>query len=102
MQSRFFARSSFAALFVVPRAAGLHAQQLVTADDYAHAAKFLSGNANRLISGMVRPAWIGDSNQFWYLKTQSIDGGSDRTKFILVDAATGAEQPAFDHDKLAA
>ena len=101
MQSRFIARPSVAALIVLCCAASLRAQQAVTADDYAHAAKFLTGSANRLIFGMVRPAWIGDSNQFWYLKTQPSDGGPDRTQFMLVDASTGAEQPAFDHAKLA-
>jgi hypothetical protein len=102
MQLRPAALLPFSALFALSCAASLHAQQPVTADDYAHAAKFLSGNANRLVSGMVRPAWIGDTNQFWYLKTQPSEAGSDRTQFVLVDAATGAEQPAFDHAKLAA
>jgi dipeptidyl-peptidase 4 len=102
MQLRFSAAPRLAALLLLSCTAGLFAQQPVTADDYAHAAKFLPGNANRLLSGFVRPAWIGDSDQFWYRKTTPGEGGHDRSQFMLVDAASGAEQPAFDHAKLAA
>jgi dipeptidyl aminopeptidase/acylaminoacyl peptidase len=77
-------------------AASLSAQQSVTADDYAHAVKFLGPNVNRLVTGTVRPFWIEGTEQFWYRKATA--GGLD---FVVVDAATGAEQPAFDHAKLA-
>ncbi|HEY6447113.1 MAG TPA: DPP IV N-terminal domain-containing protein [Acidobacteriaceae bacterium] len=74
------------------------AQQPVTAADYTRAAQFLPPNVDRLVSGIVRPFWIGSTNQFWYRKT-----AADRSvEFILVDAATGSQQPAFDHAKLAA
>ncbi len=43
------------------------------------------------------PTWIGESNRFWYRRTVA-----DGHEFILVDAETGARQPAFDHAKLAA
>jgi len=73
------------------------AQQPVTADDYAHAAKFLAPSVDPLVSGDVHPTWIGDTSQLWFRKTSG-----DATEFTLADAATGAEQPAFDHAKMAA
>jgi len=44
-----------------------------------------------------RPSWIGDTSRFWYRKT--VEGGHG---FILVDAETRAQGPAFDHERLAA
>ncbi len=41
--------------------------------------------------------WIDSTSRFWYRK--SVSGG---TEFELVDAATLAKRPAFDHEKLAA
>jgi dipeptidyl aminopeptidase/acylaminoacyl peptidase len=41
--------------------------------------------------------WIGSSSRFWYRRT--VEGGSE---FMLVDAATMAKRPAFDHARLAA
>lgn len=75
----------------------LGAQQSVTASDYARAEKFLPTNAERLVTGTVHPFWIADSEQFWFRKTTP-----DSAEFVLVNAATGAQQPAFDHAKLAA
>jgi len=43
-----------------------------------------------------KPTWLG-GNRFWYRK--SVPGGH---AFVMVDAATGAKSPAFDHEKLAA
>ena len=47
-------------------------------------------------SPLVRPAWIRDTETFWYGNRR--DG---RTEFVLVDAAAGTKAPAFDHDRLA-
>ncbi|MGC2637488.1 MAG: DPP IV N-terminal domain-containing protein, partial [Acidobacteriaceae bacterium] len=77
------------------------AQQPVTAADYSRAAQFLPPNVDRLVSGIVRPFWIGTTDQFWYRKTTPGAGGNS-IEFVLVDAATGSQQPAFDHAKLAA
>ena len=41
--------------------------------------------------------WIDSSDRFWYRRT--VEGGSE---FIVVDAATQAKKPAFDHGRLAA
>ena len=42
-------------------------------------------------------SWIASTSRFWYRKT--VPGGHE---FELVDAATLARRPAFDHEKLAA
>jgi len=76
-------------------------QQPVTDSDYAHAAQFLGPNVDRLVSGPVRPAWVGDTSQLWYRKVTAGASGPS-VEFMLADAATGSQQPAFDHAKMAA
>src|ERR1700723_3004851 len=93
------ARRSAVLLFLSLTGVSLCAQQSVTADDYARAEKLLPGNVDRLVSGTVKAFWIGNSDRFWYRKTQLGQAGS---AFVVVNAATGAEEPAFDHAKLAA
>ena len=46
----------------------------------------------------VAARWFGDNTRFWY-RNDLADGAME---FILVDAAKGLQQPAFDHAKLAA
>src|SRR5262245_22173621 len=41
--------------------------------------------------------WFGDNTRFWY-RNDLADGARE---FVLVDAAKGLRQPAFDHAKLA-
>jgi dipeptidyl-peptidase 4 len=73
------------------------AQAALTVADYAHAEKFMGYNVNPLVDhGSLRPHWLAD-DRLWY--RDSTAGGS---QFIVVDAATGARTPAFDHSKLAA
>jgi len=43
-----------------------------------------------------RVNWIDSTSRFWYRK--SVKGGNE---FVVVDAATLAKRPAFDHEKLA-
>ena len=43
------------------------------------------------------PTWIDGTDRFWYRR--SVAGGNE---FVVVDAATGQKQPAFDHAGLAA
>ena len=90
-------RRAFVLAFFSISCAGLFAQQPVTTADYEHAEKFLAGYVDRLVAGPGRPTWIGDSDQLWYRKTTD-----DGVEFVLANAATGSEQPAFDHVKLAA
>ena len=70
--------------------------QVLTAADYAHAETFLRGPTGRLVhDGVVRPNWLPDES-FWYRVTRA-----EGTEFVLVDPASGASAPAFDHERLA-
>lgn len=82
-------------------AASLLAQQPVTASEYAHAAQFLAPNVNRLVSGVIRPVWIGDTSHFWFRKVTAT-GSGQTVEFVLADATTGSEEPVFDQEKAAA
>jgi dipeptidyl aminopeptidase/acylaminoacyl peptidase len=70
--------------------------QVLTADDYSRAEKFLAYNTNPLVlhSG-VRPVWLSD-DRFWY--RVATEKGNE---FILVDTSKGTRAPAFDQMKLA-
>ena len=69
-----------------------------SAEDYAAAARLHEANTLALIRNAdINPNWLGDTGRFWYQK--QIAGGS---QFVLVDAATGRSQPAFDHAAVAA
>ena len=71
-------------------------QRTYTATDYQRAEKFMGYNTNPLVlrSG-VRPSWLNDETFFYRVTTAN--GG----EFILVDAAKGTKEPAFDQVKLA-
>ncbi|MEX0891695.1 MAG: S9 family peptidase, partial [Gemmatimonadota bacterium] len=78
-----------------------HAQQpwapdRLTAEDYARAERFLSGAVGGLVTrDAVRPVWV-DGERFWYRNTLAVGA-----EFVLVDAARGTREPAFDHTRLA-
>lgn len=75
--------------------AGAHAADLRAA--YVRAEKLLPQNAEkRVLNAAVVPHWIGPSDEFWY--DREVRGGHE---FVLVDAATGARKPAFDHAAVA-
>src|SRR5260221_521257 len=82
---------------VVLLAPAAFAQQRFTSADYAQAEKFMTYNTTPLVlrSG-VRPTWI-ENDRFWYRVTTA-----EGSEFILIDPATAARRPAFDHAKLAA
>jgi dipeptidyl aminopeptidase/acylaminoacyl peptidase len=68
-----------------------------TVDDYQRAMT-LREKYQPLALGVVDQVnWIASSDRFWYRR--SVEGGNE---FIVVDAATRAKTPAFDHAKLAA
>ena len=71
-------------------------QSKLTPADYQHAEKFLAYNTTPLDFHRVRATWL-TGDRFWYR-----DAGPDGIQFVIVDAATGARQPAFDHGKIAA
>ena len=72
---------------------------LINANDYARAERWTISFSQDRIPGvknlLVIPRWVGD-DEFWYLREAP---GSQ--EFVLVDAATGTKQPAFDHRAIA-
>ena len=62
-------------------------------EDYARAQKFLNEEIKKLAyDGQVDAHWLNGTSQFWYLKD-----ALDSKEFLIVDAATGSKNPAFDH-----
>ena len=79
-----------------PVAAQQQEKQILTAEDYARAEKFLRQHTDPLVFGAnVRPNWI-DEGLFWY--RNDIPEGYE---FVLVDAEKKQRDRAFDHEKLA-
>src|SRR4051812_25833666 len=71
----------------------------VTKDDYERAERFLWWNENSyVVNGSIEQHWIGSENRFWYLRKNESRG----KEFVVVDAASGRTEPAFDHEKIAA
>src|SRR5207244_10163591 len=69
-----------------------------TAADYARAEGLRARVEGLVIDAADAPSWVDDGgSQLVYRK--SVRGGY---AFVLVDAATLAKRPAFDHDRLAA
>jgi len=73
----------------------LHAQ--VTRADYERAFGLQKQYDSLVVNLPEAPVWQESSDRFVYRKT--VEGGHE---FMMVDAATLAKQPAFDHAKLAA
>jgi dipeptidyl-peptidase-4 len=76
------------------------AQSNGTRADYARAERFLGANAQELVTNdAIQPRWIAGAQgeQFWF-RNRTQRG----YEFVIVDAATGARRPAFDHARLAA
>ena len=68
-----------------------------TKADYERAIKLRERFQGLAVNIMETPAWIEKTSRFWYRK--SVKGGYE---FVLVDAASPAKRPAFDHARLAA
>jgi dipeptidyl-peptidase 4 len=67
-------------------------------EDYARAQRFLAEDIKKLaFDGQVDAHWLTGTSQFWYLKD-----ALDSKEFLIVDAASGSKNPAFDHQRLAA
>jgi dipeptidyl-peptidase-4 len=74
----------------------------VTDDDlarrYADAEALLPHNLKKLVlHGQVQPSWIAGTETFWYR-----DRKESGVRFMLVDAETRTQRPAFDHEQMAA
>jgi dipeptidyl aminopeptidase/acylaminoacyl peptidase len=92
----FFVASAGIAVTAAQVAAQQPSTAVVTAADYQRAEKFLTYNTAPLVFHRVRATWL-PGDRFWYR-----DVGPDGIEFVLVDAAHGTRQPAFDHAKVAA
>jgi dipeptidyl aminopeptidase/acylaminoacyl peptidase len=68
-----------------------------TRADYERANKLRETTANRVFKQSVKPQWLPGNTRFWY--RNDLPGGA--REFILVDAAKGGRQMAFDHARLA-
>ncbi len=85
----------FAILLAVPAFAQTAPHPFTTAD-YSHAEEFMGYKTTPLVYGAVaRPTWI-EGDRFYYRTTTAAG-----TQFVMVNAATEAKSPAFDHAKLA-
>ena len=65
--------------------------------DYDRAFSLRQRTADLVYRAEIKPHWLADCHRFWY----RVQTGPQTREFILVDAETGARQPAFDHDRLA-
>ena len=68
-----------------------------TAQDYAHAERFMPYNVNELVDHTFAPPTFLPDGRFWYRDT-----AADGVSFILVDPVARTKVPAFDQVKLAA
>src|SRR5687768_6258324 len=83
------------AAILISTPAPLFAQ--ATVQDYVRAMGLRDKYQGLAIHVTDAPRWIEQSSRFYYRRT--VKGGHE---WILVDGATQAKQPAFDHAKLAA
>ena len=68
-----------------------------TVEDYRRAMGLRDAVDGLAIHTTDAPRWIEQTNRFYYRR--AVKGGHE---WILVDGATRAKQPAFDHARLAA
>ncbi|MSU62149.1 MAG: S9 family peptidase [Pedosphaera sp.] len=65
--------------------------------DYERAFNLRKNTENKVHNLKLDVSWLTNSSHLWYRRELP----SERSEFILVDTATGAKRPAFDHAKLA-
>jgi dipeptidyl-peptidase 4 len=70
--------------------------RVFTADDYKRAEQFMDYNTRPLVFHQVRGKWLPEDRYLFR------DSGPDGSEFVVVDAARGTRQPAFDHARIAA
>jgi len=68
-----------------------------TRADYERAGGLRKLTESKVYRDRVAANWLPGNTRFWY----QVKTGADTHEFILVDAAKGARQPAFDHARLA-
>ena len=70
-----------------------------TRSDYERSAKLFEQTRNKVAHAKVEPHWFGaDKTHFWYRR----DLTTNTHEFVVIDAAQGSRQAAFDHEQLAA
>lgn len=82
-------------LFLVFVVGVTHAQGLPA--DYERAAGLNALTRGKVFRDAIEPHWFGDGHKFWY----RVDLPDSAREFVLVDAAAGKRELAFDHAKLA-
>ncbi|MHB0960144.1 MAG: S9 family peptidase [Pirellulaceae bacterium] len=68
-----------------------------TRADYERASRLAELTRDKVTRIHVEPHWLPDNLRFWY----RIELENNTNQFVMVDAETGAKQPAFDHARLA-
>src|SRR5437868_6816344 len=68
-----------------------------TKADYDRARSLGRLTRDKVTRAKVEPNWLGDNKRFWYRN----DLGGGASEFVLVDAAAGRRDVAFDHTALA-
>ncbi|MFN3166016.1 MAG: prolyl oligopeptidase family serine peptidase [Phycisphaeraceae bacterium] len=66
--------------------------------DYERSAELSRRFNGKVTQQRLEPVWVGDGEAFWFRTDE--DRGAMR--WVAVDSATGKQQPAFDHARLAA
>src|ERR1700722_3223625 len=69
-----------------------------TKADYDRAAQLPQLFRGKVFKAAIDPHWFAGNKRFWY--RNDLTGGA--SAYVLVDAVKGKQEPAFDHDKLAA
>src|ERR1044071_7924052 len=91
-------RNFITTLIFLANVCSAYAQQgdSLTADDYAHAERFMSYNTQPFVDNdSVIPHWL-PGDKFWY-RVLTAKG----SEFILVDSGNGTRTAAFDQQKVA-
>jgi dipeptidyl aminopeptidase/acylaminoacyl peptidase len=68
-----------------------------TKADYERADALVGRTSGKVFKTRAQPHWLADNDRFWY-RNDLAEGAKE---FILVDAAKGTRQPAFDHARVA-
>ena len=66
--------------------------------DYERAENLRRLTEGKVLNQQLAAQWLPDNRHFWYRR----EAGGGSVEFVLVNAETGAKQPAFDHARLAA
>ena len=94
MNHRLFLRYTALVCVLLLFSTGLYSQGRLA--DYERANGLRDRFQSRAIDLPGRVTWIEKTSRFWYRKSVK-----DGNEFVLVDAATLAKRPAFDHRRLA-